>query len=95
MTTSPFPKLSQVWRLARMSGWAFASQALAGLAHVAWADRAAMIAAGVAVAEAGYRQMFPSGKVAGQVAALLAAYRQITAAAKPVATPETPAAPAA
>jgi hypothetical protein len=81
-SSSPFPKLSQLWRFVRLSGTGFATAALAGLAHVGWADRTAIAVAAVGAVEASYRQVFPSGKLSGRLAALLAAYRQISAAAK-------------
>lgn len=82
--TAPFPKLSALFRLARIAGWGAASAALSSLAHIVWADRAAIIVAATAAAETAYRKVLPSGVLAGKTATLLAAYRQITAAAKTV-----------
>lgn len=83
MSNSPFPKLSQVWRAVRLAAVTFGTTSLAGLAHVAWADRTAIAAVAVGAAEAAYRQALPSGVASGRLATLIAAYRQITEAAKP------------
>lgn len=89
MTTvakSPFPKLSQLWRFIRIGGVGVASAAVTDLAHLVWSDRTVIAVGAVAAVEVAYRQAFPSGKLAGQLASLVAAYRQITAA-KPPAPP--------
>lgn len=91
---SPFPRLVQAWRFARLAGVGFASQAAAGLAHLVWADRTAIAVAAVAAAEVAYRRVFPAGRLDGQLAALVAAYRQITAAVEAPAKTAAPAAPA-
>lgn len=96
MTTikSPFPKLSQAWRIVRIAGTAFGTQAIAGVVHVAWSDRAAIAAVAVAAGEAAYRTVFPTGKLSGQLARLVAAYQQITAAKPEPAKTADPAAAA-
>lgn len=86
MTINPFPKLSQAWRVARIAGATFGAAALSGFAHLHWPPRTALVAVAVAAGEAAYRKALPSGKLAGMVANLVAAYRQITAAAKPIET---------
>lgn len=93
MTTSPYPKISQLWRTVRISAVAFGAQSAAGNAHILWADRAAIAAVVVGAAEAAYRTAFPTGKLSGWVASLATAYRQIRAAATP-APPVVESAPA-
>lgn len=103
VNVSPFPKLSQLWRFVRLAGSGVAAQSVTGLCHVVWADRALIAAAAVGAVEVAYRRVFPSGRLSGAVAALMSAYRQITAAAKktepsassPEAAVSPPAAPAA
>lgn len=85
--SSPFPKLSQLWRVLRIGGVAFGTQSLSGLAHIAWADRAAVAAVAVGAVEAGYRKAVPAGKASGWLADLLAAYRQIRASVTPAVAP--------
>jgi hypothetical protein len=78
-TGSPFPKLSQVWRLARLAGATFGMTALTGFTHLAWSQRTAAAAVAVGAAEAAWRQAYPSGKLSGWLAEILAAIRMVRA----------------
>jgi hypothetical protein len=93
---SPFPKLSQVWRAARLAGATFASAALVGFAHqLTWPSKTAVIAAAVSAGEVVYRKYLPSGKASGWLAVVVAGVKQAQKTLTPVAAPAVAAVPAA
>ncbi|HEX3539669.1 MAG TPA: hypothetical protein VHT75_04420 [Acidimicrobiales bacterium] len=84
--------ITQLWRLVRLGAYTFVAQLIAGAIASGTTNltRAALIAAGVAAAEAVYRQAVPAGRTDGLLGNLIATYRLVKAG---VPVPHPPAAP--